>query len=131
MSRSNQNKNQFKFHESAVYESINPSSYMRQAKVNNGFELSALQPKAFSERTLGLCSAIRNGTIAKVTSAISKLNRKNGEIDKRDEKGFAALHHATRTNNSEIVKKLIENKACVDVRSTDGRELVPLHIAAR
>lgn len=131
MSRPYQNKNQFKFDENSVYESINPASFVTQAKVNNGFELGVLAPKAISERTCDLFSALRHGNMEKLSSALSKLKRKDGEIDKRDDKGFAALHHATRSNNSEIVKKLIENRACVDVKSSDGRELVPLHIAAR
>ena len=133
MSRANQAIKPFKFRfeENSIYQSIDTTSYLKHAKVNKAFELGSLSSKSISERSHNLFDAICDGTLEKVSGALAKLKRKEGEIDKTDDKGFAALHHATRSNNGEIVRQLLESGARVDVRSSDGRELVPLHIAAR
>lgn len=58
------------------------------------------------------------------------LIKKGANVNHQDAFGIAPLHGAARTNQLEVIKILIENKANIDLPTTSGKE-TPLHYAAR
>lgn len=62
---------------------------------------------------------------------LTELLIKNGaNVNFQDAFGVAPLHGASRTNQLEVIKLLVENKADVNLPTTTGKE-TPLHYAAR
>jgi ankyrin repeat protein len=62
---------------------------------------------------------------------LTELLIKNGaNVNFQDAFGVAPLHGAARTNQLEVIKILLENKADVNLPTTTGKE-TPLHYAAR
>lgn len=62
---------------------------------------------------------------------ITEMLVKNGaDVNYQDAFGIAPMHGAARTNRTEIIQVLIENKANVNLATPDGKE-TPLHYAAK
>ena len=100
------------------------------SKIDDGnVELGAIVPKSLRERVNNLFEAVHEGDPFKLSFAVGRVNSE--ELNRTDERGLTVLHYATRSGNRETVEILINHGAQVNVRSTDGRESTPLHIAAR
>lgn len=75
---------------------------------------------------LSLFQAAREGRLI----TLKHWKESGDSLDERDDKGFAAIHHATRANKVEVLRFLLD--AGVDVDSRGGpNQLTPLHISVR
>jgi uncharacterized protein len=62
---------------------------------------------------------------------ITEMLIKNGaNVNFQDAYGIAPIHGASRTNQIEVIKLLLDNKADINLPTTTGKE-TPLHYAAR
>ena len=84
-----------------------------------------------NRRTIALHEAIDEGNLERIEDELRDKNAVD-DLNKGDVcSGFSVLHEATRRNNAKIVKSLIEHGVEINIRSTNGQEQTPLHIAAR
>jgi ankyrin repeat protein len=89
-------------------------------------ELSALHRASFMNLTLVVCAMIDEMKIRLGTDAKREIKK---WVNEQTEQGFTALHYAAYRGNIEIINKLVENDAEVEV--TNKRGLNVLHMAAQ
>jgi len=84
------------------------------------FEVSYTYPSSGTQ----LWIAAQRGDLENVKNELKKVY-----IDEPDQNGWTALHHASYYGQGDIVAYLIENKAKVNQKTTEGR--TPIYIAAK
>ena len=102
---------------------------MLRTEGDNEMALGAIVPKSLRERVSNMFEAVQESDPLKLSFAVGKVNSE--ELNRSDDRGLSVLHYATRADHGEMVQMLVNHGARVDVRSSDGRNSSPLHIAAR
>jgi inhibitor of Bruton tyrosine kinase len=77
---------------------------------------AAVRKPSLGNSVKDLCLASKQGSIAKVESALALLKKSGGNIDGRNAFGLSALHLATWRNQLPIVRRLLDAGADPDAR---------------
>ncbi|XP_041474154.1 transient receptor potential cation channel subfamily A member 1-like [Lytechinus variegatus] len=76
-----------------------------------------------------LSEAVRRGNVEEVKERLACT--KDALLNKHDRNGLTPLHHASASNQIAVMKRLIEQKAEINIKTTDGYSSTPLHLASK
>ncbi|EDO38724.1 predicted protein [Nematostella vectensis] len=130
-----------KIENGASYNNKSADSDEEMANTSDNFLVKLVQNNTLVEmselynsshkRLTGIHEIIRSGKLDALGKAIDRvLKNSDLSLNKMDDTGFSALHHATRYNRVEAMAELIRNGSIVDITTRDEWN-TPLHIAAR